>query len=112
MDLKMTQLDNGLRLITLTGRLDLVGMEQIETEFTAACSGEQLRILVDLSGVDFIASTGFRLLLNTAKAVATHGGKMGFLNPNVSLRDVLEVIGILAIIPVFTDVETAQKALS
>jgi anti-anti-sigma factor len=33
-------------------------------------------VIVDLSGVDFLASMGVRLLLSNAKALGSRGGKM------------------------------------
>jgi len=81
MQLEYKELDNGIRLIELTGTLDIIGTGEIETKFTGYCAGDKVRVVVDLSGVDFLASIGIRLLILTAKSVASRGGKMVILNP-------------------------------
>jgi anti-anti-sigma factor len=111
MELEFRELDEKIRLIKLIGRMDLAAAETIEAEFTARCSGAGARVLVDLGEVDFIASTGIRLLLNTAKSVSARGGKMGFLNPSEGMREVLDVIGVFDVIPAFKDMAAARAAL-
>src|SRR5687768_15890948 len=60
MELQYSERDNHIRLIKLTGRLDIDGKAEIETKFAGYCSGEKARVVVDLSGVDFLASIGIR----------------------------------------------------
>jgi anti-anti-sigma factor len=68
-------------------------------------------MIVDLSGVDFLASIGVRLLMLTAKSLASRGGKMVLLNPTPDVMAVLEVTGIPAIIPVYSNLESAETIL-
>ncbi len=68
-------------------------------------------MVVDLSGVDFLASIGIRLLTLTAKLVASRGGKMVILNPTPEVEHVLDVTGIPAIIPIYSHLESAETVL-
>jgi anti-sigma B factor antagonist len=111
MEIHYSELDNGISLIKLGGRLDIIGTGEIETKFTGYCSGEKVRVIVDLSGVDFLASIGIRLLTLTAKSVANRGGKMVILNPIPEVQDVLEITGIPAIIPIYSYLESAETVL-
>lgn len=111
MELQYSELTNGIRRIVLTGRLDIVGASAIDVKFAGHCSGENARVLVDLSGVDFMASIGIRLLTSNAKSLLSRGGKMVLLNPTPDVRDVLEVTGIPAIIPLYDSLESAQAVL-
>jgi anti-sigma B factor antagonist len=54
---------DGTHLISLSGELDLQGCPQVEAELLRAEQGDAGRILVDLSHVDFIDSTGIALLV-------------------------------------------------
>jgi anti-sigma B factor antagonist len=111
MDLQYRELENSIRIIKLIGKLDITGMSEIETKFAGYCEGENARVIVDLSEVEFLASIGIRLLTLTAKSIASRGGKMVLLNPNPDVQHVLDVTGVPAIIPLYLDLESAETIL-
>jgi anti-sigma B factor antagonist len=111
MELQYSELENGIRLIKLNGEVDIVGTGQIETKFAGYCAGDKVRVIVDLSEVDFLASIGVRLLTLTAKSIASRGGKMVLLNPIPDVQHVLEITGIPAIIPIYSHLESAETIL-
>ncbi len=111
MQLQFNELHNGIRAIKLTGRLDIIGTGEIETKFAGYCSGEKVHVVVDVSEVDFLASIGIRLLVLTAKAVANRKGKMVLLNPNPNVLNVLDLAGIPSIIPIYSELESAEAVL-
>jgi len=111
MELQYSEVENNIRLIRLSGRLDILGVSEIESQFAAHCSGENPRVIVDLTDVEFVASIGIRLLTLNAKSVMSRGGRMVLLNPTSDVRDVLELTGIFAIIPVYNEIESAEAVL-
>lgn len=111
MELQYSELGNHIRLIKLSGRLDITGTGEIETRFAGYCGGENARVVVDLSEVPFLASIGIRLLMLTAKSVASRGGRMVLLNPPPDVLHVLEITGIPAIIPIYSHFESAETIL-
>jgi anti-anti-sigma factor len=111
MDIQYNEIQNNIKLVKLSGRLDIGGVGAIETRFAAYCGGENPRVLVDLSNVDFLASIGIRLLALNAKSVASRGGRMLLLNPLPDVRNTLEVTGIPAVIPIHDVLESAEAAL-
>ena len=111
MEFRHSDLDNGIRLIKLGGKLDIIGTGEIETKFTGYCSGDRVRVVVDLSEVDFLASIGIRLLVLTAKSITSRGGKMVLLNPIPEVQAVLEITGIPAIVPISSTLESAETVL-
>jgi anti-anti-sigma factor len=88
-----------------------MGVNQVETKFAGYCSGENARILVDMSGVDYMASIGIRLLVTNAKSLRTRNGKMVLLSPTTDVFNVLEMTDIPAIIPVYSNLESAETVL-
>jgi anti-anti-sigma factor len=104
-------LKNEITLIALQGTLDIMGVNQVETKFAGYCSGENARILVDMSGVDYMASIGIRLLVTNAKSLRTRNGKMALLSPTTDVFNVLEMTDIPAIIPVYSNLESAEAVL-
>ena len=111
MELQYQELENNIRLIKLIGRLDIIGTGEIETKFSGYSAGEKARVIVDLSDVDFLSSIGIRLLMLTAKSVASRGGKMVILRPLPDVQNVLEIAGIPGIIPIYSHLEAAETGL-
>ena len=111
MELHYSEIEKDLRLLKLIGRLDITGVSVIETSFAAHCSGDTPRVIVDLSDVDFLASIGIRLLTLHAKSIGGRGGRMVLLKPGVDIRDVLEITGVSAIIPISDGLNAAKAVL-
>ncbi len=111
MEMHYSELDNGIILIQLGGKLDIFGTGEIETKFAGYCAGDKVRVIVDLSGVSFLASIGIRMLTITAKSIGSRGGKMVLLNPTDEVHGVLEITGIPAIIPIYSNLESAETIL-
>lgn len=111
MELQYSELNNGIRSIKLIGKLDAEGYNSVDLKFTAHCSGDNLRVLVDLSNVNFLASIGIRMLTMNAKSLATRNGKMVLLKPIPDVQNVLEMTGIPAVIPVYSSQESAETVL-
>jgi anti-anti-sigma factor len=111
MEINFSELGNGIRLLKLIGDLDVQGVGAIETKFAAYTAVDKPLVLVDLSEVPFIASIGIRMLVSTAKLVFRRGGKLLLVNPPPNVLDVLRMAGILELIPVFEDMDSALKAL-
>ncbi len=111
MELQYSELENGIRLIKLLGRLDIIGAGQIETKFAGYCAGDKAHVIVDLSEVNFLASIGIRLITLTAKSLASRGGKMILLKPMPEVHNVLEITGIPSMVPVYSYLESAETIL-
>jgi len=111
MELQYNENGNGIGLIKLNGRLDIIGTGEIETKLTGCCAGDNIKGIIDLSEVNFLASIGIRLLMINAKSIAARGGKIGLLSPSPEVKSVLEITGIPAIIPIYDGYESAEAVL-
>jgi anti-sigma B factor antagonist len=111
MELAVNEIDSGILGINLSGRMDIVGTQQIDLKFTALTSSRKAQILVDLSQVTFIASIGIRTLINNAKAQKLRGGRMVLYKPSTQVEEVLRATGIDTIIPIAHDIDAARGAL-
>ncbi|MDP2823356.1 MAG: STAS domain-containing protein [Sulfuritalea sp.] len=100
-----------LRRITITGRLDIQGTDEIATQFAALAAAAQRRVVVDLTAVSFLASIGIRTIISNAKAVQQRGGKMVLLvGVDSTVAKTLQLTGIADLIPTFADAAEAEKA--
>ena len=110
MKLQVSELENGIRLIALNGKLDSGGGYAVEMDFQHHCSGHKQRILVDISNVSYISSMGIPMLVNTAKLVTGKGGRMALLSPQKNVMDVLEMVGVSRVVPIYFDLHSAKLA--
>jgi anti-sigma B factor antagonist len=101
----------GVTKVNLRGRLDANGVQTISTTFDRVAR-TQAQLIVDLSRVSFIASTGLRTLISGARAVASRDGRMVFLGPEASVEAVLITSGTDSIAPIFQDLMEAICAVS
>ena len=97
--------------VTLTGKLDIVGAQQIEMPL-ATLAGARHNLVIDMVGVDFIASIGIRQLVLAAKAVARGAGRLVLLDPKPLVTDVLETSGLLDLLPIVRSEAEARAALA
>lgn len=103
--------DDNLRIISLTGRLDIQGTETIGTRFAILSATDRHRVVVDLTGVEFLASIGIRTLVSNAKAQQQRGGRLVLLvGDNAPVAKVLTTTGIDAVIPMFSVAAAAREA--
>jgi len=111
MQIDSESLDGGILKIKLAGRMDVQGAQEIDLKFTGY-TANQRSVIVDLSGVNFLASIGIRTLLLAAKAVNQRGGKIVLLNPDDNVTKVLEMAGIDTMIPISRSLEDARLAVA
>ncbi|HAX70886.1 MAG TPA: hypothetical protein DCY14_14835 [Anaerolineae bacterium] len=110
MKIQVSELEHGIRLIVLNGKLDSGGVYAVEMDFLHHCAGERRNILVDMSNVSYVSSIGVPMLVNAARIVTGKGAKMALLNPQKNVMDVLEMVGVTGIIPVYFDLTAARRA--
>ena len=111
MSLEYSDVNDNLRRITLSGRLDIPGTEAIATRFSALCASAERRVVVDMSAVNFLSSIGIRALVTNAKAQQQRGGRMVVVvEAGSSVAKTLETTGIDALIPLLTDLAAAEQA--
>lgn len=111
MAIEFQDISESLRIVSINGRLDIPGTDEIATRFAALSATSARKIIVDLTGVTFLASIGIRSLIINAKACQQRGGTMFLLvGDNAQVASTLESTGIGALIPTFLTLAEAEKA--
>ena len=101
---------DNLRRIMVNGRLDSIGIDEVAAELLALAEAPK-NVVVDLTGVPFLASAGIGQLIATAQAVKARGGFMVLLAaPSSSVKMSLDMVGIAPMIPVFDNPSTAYTS--
>jgi anti-anti-sigma factor len=104
-------LDNGIIKVCLSGRMDVLGAQEIDLKFTALTASKKAFILVDMTEVSFLASLGMRTLIFSAKALSSRGGVMLLFKPQPNVLDVLETSGVSSLIQIHDDHDQAISIL-
>src|SRR3954462_13591321 len=102
--------DVGKRVVLL-GKLDIAGAQTIEQPM-ATLSGSSCNVVVDMIGVDFIASIGIRHLVLAAKALARSSCKLVLLGPNPLVTAVLVTTGLQDLLPIVRSADEARAVLA
>ena len=97
--------------VTLVGRLDIPGAAKIDGPLKEIADS-RTNIVVDMSGVDFIASLGMRSLVVAAKTLMRNGRTLVLLNPTPLVADALNKAGLHTLLPMVQSESEAQVALS
>jgi anti-sigma B factor antagonist len=97
--------------VALTGRLDIAGAEAVALPL-ATLAGAKQGLIVDMSGVSFIASIGLRHLVSAAKALSRRGGRLVLLNPNDLVTEVLTTSGLTDLLPIVKSEAEAITAVN
>jgi len=107
-DFSFEQLASGVTMISLKGRLDVTGAMKIDVQFAAVAAGNRA-VVVDLGGVEFLASMGLRTLIMGAKSMHTKNGRMALWRPQPMVEEVLVTSGTTTLIPLAHDIAEAER---
>ena len=110
MDIEVGEERSGEVLVLVpTGRLDRGNASSFESIVMDRISSGELRLIVDFSRLDFISSSGLRVLLIAAKALRVADGTLVLCSMKDHIEEVFQVSGFGQIILIK---ESRKAALS
>jgi anti-anti-sigma factor len=86
--------------VRLSGGFDLACTEQFQDELGRVLDGHTESLLLDLRDLDFIDSTGLRVLVQTDERARSDGVDFTILCRDGQVRDVLRMSGLDGYLPV------------
>ncbi|NLB65852.1 MAG: STAS domain-containing protein [Lentisphaerae bacterium] len=105
------EIQNGIAILALVGRLDTRGAPELESHGRALFRDGARKLLVDMAGVDYISSAGLRVLLVLAKEADGCAGTLSVCCLTPAVLEVMTVSGFDTIIPLADDRQSALDAL-
>ena len=102
--------ENGVQIVEVEGKLNTGASPDLDKFLTAIIEDGTINILLNLEYLDFIASTGLRVILATGKTLVGVGGKLVICNPNLVVMDVLKMSGFSQMFEVFDSEDEALKS--
>lgn len=87
------EIKDGAYVLTIQGELDLTTAPEMEQELRRAEASDAARIIVDLSGLQFIDASGIRALLMAEMASRTDSNRLVFLRGPDQVERVFALTG-------------------
>lgn len=86
--------EGGAVRVTLTGELDISGEQRFQEVLRAVEAGHPSRLLVDLRPLEFMDSTGLRLLIEAHTRARSAGRPLDVIHNGGQVRQVFELTGV------------------
>ena len=93
LEIGITSQEPAGRRLTLRGRLDTLTAPQLEAELAPLLAAPEVTSLIfQLDALEYISSAGIRCVIRANKELADRGGGVAIVNPQATVRRVLEIV--------------------
>jgi len=96
-------------LVRVSGEVDIETAPQLSDHAVSAIRDHSAEILLDLSRVTFMDSTGLQLLLSIRERAELAGGGLGLVGVTRPVMKVLNMTGLASTFAFFDDAESAVE---
>ena len=101
----------GATVVEVSGEIDLHSAPQLRAELGRAIEEPSPpRVVLDLSGVSFLDSTGVGVLVGALKRAREAGGALHFCHAQPRVKRVFEITGLIGALPLFPTRDEALAA--
>lgn len=99
-----------VRILDVEGEVDVYTSASLKQEISAAVSDGVKYIVLNLSKVEYLDSTGLGLLIGALKRLKENQGNLVIASPSVRIMRVFEITGLYKIFSIYpTEAEAAEK---
>ena len=106
MQVTLADRDNAV-VLTIAGSVDGLCADQLSEAFAQPIGQHRVRLVADLSRVNYTSTAGLRALLGALKESRRHGGDLRLAALQPQVERVLALAGFTGIVQVFADVDAA-----
>lgn len=92
---------SGRSVITAHGQIDLYSAPEFKTSLLAAVDAGATDIVVDLTDVDFMDSTGLGVLVGLNKRLRAFDGRLAIVSSDGTIRRLFEISGLADRFPLY-----------
>ncbi len=101
--------DGGDRLVfRLRGSLDLATAPTVRAALTDATDSGSHHIVVDLTHLEFLDSTGLGVLIGAHRRTAEHGGSLRLIVRDGPISRLLNITGLIGVFAAYPSLEDAR----
>ena len=111
LEAELERVDPITAVFRLTGRMTLgMRLREIESTISDVADNGVERLILDLSGIEFIDSAGLGALMILYGNMKVRGGQLRLVAPGPKIREVLKLTHTDAILPVDPNLEASLAA--
>jgi anti-sigma B factor antagonist len=103
---------NNIVVLELKGRLDTVSSGSLGSKILGLVDGGNRHLILDFSELEYISSSGLRVLLMAAKRVQGVDGKLALVSLNDQNQAVFELAGLSTVFTVYQSQDEAVNSHS
>ena len=96
MNTKIEELDDKF-VVTLEGEMDTAAATEAEEVLKQLYENEGKEVIFECEGLEYMASSGLRILINILKATMAKGNRVVLRNVNDDIKNVFKLTGFLNI---------------
>ena len=104
--------ENGVVFLAFKGRLDGSSAPEAEQIIDTILKDQKNRLLFDFEFLEYLSSAGLRVVLGAAKEMKRRDGKFVLCALNAYVKEVFDVSGFGATIPIAESVEAGLKQIA
>ena len=97
--------------LSLSGKLDTTTAKAFEEKILAHIESGDRRFIIDLAQLDYISSSGLRVLVSAAKRLANDNGKIVLCSLREPVREVFNIVGFLSVFLAYGSHDEAISSL-
>jgi anti-anti-sigma factor len=94
-------------VVVLAGEVDATNSDELYGVLDSVVTQQPRLLVVDMSELSFMDSTGLRMLLRSSRALDQQGGVLALAAPQISVARVLQLTRADQLIPVYDSVADA-----
>ena len=98
-------------VVSVSGRLDTTNYTQLDSKLNMLADEGKTRIILDCQEMDYISSTGLRILLVALKRLSATGGRFLLCGLQQGIREIFEISGFTRIFEIYQTREDAMKSI-
>lgn len=94
-------------LITVAGRIDSSNASELDSKLQASMNNGRYRLVLELSGVNYMSSAGLRAVVSALRQCKRQGGDVRLANISSRVNEVLNLAGLTSVFQTFDDATAA-----
>jgi anti-sigma B factor antagonist len=102
------RLQDGVNLLTVRGFLDAHTFEELEKTINELFEAGSYKLVVDISGLDYISSAGAGVFIGAIGTAQENDGNIILMKPGPNVKEVFDLLGLSQI---FTFKDTRDEAV-
>ena len=99
---------DGVILVRLVGEVDILSVGELKRRTAQLDKSLPAHVVFDLSGLEFIDSSGINALVQSVRGVETQGGTAALAAPSAESKRVFDIIGLSQVVSIVQDARSEE----